>query len=82
MIAVSIVWKTTSRIKLDKNTNFYLSNSFLTNNGTNINTGASSTFRDGTLLNENNSYNKNDSRNNSGQSQFIFQKLNEKLKTV
>lgn len=46
------------RVKLDKNTNFYLSNSFLTNNGTNISTGASSTFRDGTLLNENNSYNK------------------------
>ena len=71
------------RIKLDKNTNFYLYNSFLTNNGTNINTGASSTFRDGTLLNENNSYNKNDSRNNSGQSRIYFsKKLNEKGRRV
>lgn len=71
------------RIKLDKNTNFYLSNSFLTNNGTNISTGASSTFRDGTLLNENNSYNKNDSRNNSGQSRIYFsRKLNEKGRRV
>ncbi|MEH7889968.1 outer membrane beta-barrel protein [Elizabethkingia meningoseptica] len=71
------------RIKLDKNTNFYMSNTFLSNNGTSINNGASSTFRDGILLNENNSYNKNDSRNNSGQSRMYFsRKLNEKGRRV
>lgn len=62
------------RIKLDKNTNFYLSIHFLTNNGTSISTGNSSTFRDGTLLNENNSYNKTIPETIQDNPEFIFLK--------
>ena len=53
------------RVKLDSLTNFYFSPMFTSVQGTSINKQSSSTFRDNTLLNTNDSYTKSDTENNN-----------------
>lgn len=62
------------RVKLDSLTNFYFSPMFTSVQGTSINKQSSSTFRDNTLLNTNDSYTKSDTENNNFGSNFYFSK--------
>lgn len=63
-----------AKIKLDSLTSIYLSPSFSRTEGFNFNNSKSATFRDNALLNESNSYTRNDSESNSFNPNVYFSK--------